>query len=226
LDHPRPQEIRGFQPLSPARTVEDGFKMHLNALQPRLVFVAVANEHIELVLGHGRDPNFSECVLKVAHGVDWRKAARLVRMGTSVARALREGHAHQRHPQGSCRQSHRNRSGGTKRARGGNEDNPLGCDLNVTSMVDLPMMHARLRARPSRASDPGRRRRPTAVRSPWPGAGGHHRLGRGARCAADRGLSAGSESRIIANAHRIIRVACPTGRGTRGATPFRVVPRR
>jgi exodeoxyribonuclease V alpha subunit len=54
-----------------------------------------------------------------------------------------------------------------------NEEHALYCDLLVvgeTSMIDVPLMHALLKAVPDHAADPGRRRRSTAVRRPRAGA--------------------------------------------------------
>ena len=83
------------------------------------------------------------------------------------------------------------RTGSFKR----NEEKPLSCDLLVvdeTSMVDVPLMHALMRAVPDRAALilVGDVDQLPSV-GPGPGARGHHRLSGGARRAADRGVSAG-----------------------------------
>ena len=78
--------------------------------------------------------------------------------------------------------------GGFKR----NAEHPLECDLLVVdevSMVDVPLMHALLKA--AVGTDPRRRRRPAAFGRPGAGSGRHHRLGGGAGGAVDRGISAG-----------------------------------
>ena len=68
------------------------------------------------------------------------------------------------------------KAGGFKR----NEGNRLDCDLLVvdeTSMVDVPLMQALLRAVPDRAAAARRgRHRPAAVGRSWAGPGGHHRV--------------------------------------------------
>ena len=81
--------------------------------------------------------------------------------------------------------------GGFKRG----EEHPLDCDLLVVdevSMVDVPLMHALLKAvPPAGGADPGRRRRPAALGRAGAGAGRRHRLGRGAGGPADRGVPPG-----------------------------------
>ena len=59
-------------------------------------------------------------------------------------------------------------------------------------MVDVPLMHALLARRAAaRRRHPRRRRRPAAVGRPGPGAGRHHRLGRGPRRPPHRGVPPG-----------------------------------
>jgi exodeoxyribonuclease V alpha subunit len=73
-------------------------------------------------------------------------------------------------------------------------EHPLECDLLVldeASMVDVPLMRAAAGAAgPGGAADRGRRR-PAAERRGGSGAGRHHRLGRGAGGAAERGVPPG-----------------------------------
>ena len=82
------------------------------------------------------------------------------------------------------------KSGGFKR----NADNSLDCDLLVVdeaSMVDVMLMQALLKAIARQRGAADRRRyRPVALRRTWAGAGRHHRLGRCARSAIDRGVPA------------------------------------
>ena len=82
------------------------------------------------------------------------------------------------------------KSGGFKR----NADNPLDCDLLVVdeaSMVDVMLMQALVKAIAGQGGAADRRRyRPTALRRTRAGAGRHHRLGRCARSAIDRGVPA------------------------------------
>ena len=83
------------------------------------------------------------------------------------------------------------RTGGFRRQ----ESNPLECDLLVVdemSMVDVPLMHALLRAVPPRAAVllVGDVDQLPSV-GPGPCAGRHHRLGRRARRPADRGVPPG-----------------------------------
>ncbi len=83
------------------------------------------------------------------------------------------------------------KTGGFKRG----EEHPLACDLLVVdeaSMVDVPLMRALLKALPTGGgAAAGGRRGPAAERGTGPGAGRHHRLGRGAGYPVDRGVPPG-----------------------------------
>ena len=83
------------------------------------------------------------------------------------------------------------KGGGFKR----NADNPLECDLLVideTSMVDVMLMQALMKAVPDNAALLHRRRhRPAAVGWAGPGTGRYHRFRRGACRPPDRGVPPG-----------------------------------
>ena len=83
------------------------------------------------------------------------------------------------------------KGGGFKR----NAENPLDCELLVideTSMVDVPLMHALLKALPDACRPAHRRRhRPVALRGPRPGAGRHHPVGGRPGRAPDGGVPPG-----------------------------------
>ena len=83
------------------------------------------------------------------------------------------------------------KGGGFKRG----DDYPLDCDLLVvdeTSMVDVMLMQALMKAVPDKARPFGRRRhRPASLRWARPSTGGCHRIRRGAGGAAHRSIPAG-----------------------------------
>ena len=119
------------------------------------------------------------------------------------------------------------KSGGFKR----NADKPLECDLLVVdeaSMVDVMLMQALMKATPDDAAllivGDRRRYRPTAIRRTWAGAGRHHRLGRCAHSAIDRGVPASRREPIIINAHRINQGAMPGLNAPAGESDFYFVP--
>ena len=102
------------------------------------------------------------------------------------------------------------KSGGFKRS----DDNPLDCDLLVvdeTSMVDVLLMQALMKATPDKAAllVVGRHQ-PTPVGWPRSGAGRCHRIRcRAGRCDSLRCSVRPLESRIITTAHRINQGSLP-----------------